>query len=71
MFPKWSDWNITYTRQGIWKQRLRRGLALLFMTAAIIAAYNKPWVAGRARGLWKLLQVEFAKLSEPLVSRVR
>jgi cation diffusion facilitator CzcD-associated flavoprotein CzcO len=39
-FPKWDDWNIAYTRKGIWsirKTRAMRGLAVLL---AVIGAYR-------------------------------
>lgn len=29
MFPKWSDWNITLTKQGLRRQRMRRAARLL------------------------------------------
>lgn len=40
MFPKWSDWNVTYTRKGILKNRLRKGLEFAGLAAAILLVYQ-------------------------------
>lgn len=36
MFPKWKDWNVTYTRKGLWKHRLRQALKYIAFAAAIV-----------------------------------
>lgn len=40
MFPKWEDWNIKYTPQGLLKQRIRRGAGILAFVAALVSAYR-------------------------------
>ena len=40
MFPKWSDWNISYTTKGLWKQRIKRILALAAFAATIVGAFR-------------------------------
>lgn len=39
-FPKWSDWNIVYTRKGIWNMRRRRATRVLAAVLAIVGAYR-------------------------------
>lgn len=39
MFPKWGDWDISYTRKGLIKQRIKRGLLYTTFAAALIGAY--------------------------------
>lgn len=39
MFPKWSDWNIEYTRKGLIKHRLSQAMKVLALAASIIGAY--------------------------------
>jgi len=36
MFPKWKDWNVTYTRKGLLKYRLRQALKYIAFAAAIV-----------------------------------
>jgi hypothetical protein len=51
MFPKWSDWNIEYTRKGLIKHRISQALKALALAASIIGAYyirNDFW--GGLRG---------------------
>jgi hypothetical protein len=40
-FPKWDDWNITYTKKGIAKMRMRRAVRVLVVVLAV-------------GGLWRL-----------------
>lgn len=40
MFPTWSDWNINYTRKGIWKRRIVLALRVVTTCAMIIGAYR-------------------------------
>ncbi|EON67384.1 hypothetical protein W97_06637 [Coniosporium apollinis CBS 100218] len=40
MFPKWEDWNVKYTPQGLLKQRIRRGAGILAFVAALVGAYR-------------------------------
>ena len=35
-FPKWSDWNITYTQKGRRRQLVRQGLAIIALALAIL-----------------------------------
>ncbi|KKY18474.1 putative fungal specific transcription [Diplodia seriata] len=46
MFPVWSDWNITYTRKGLVKLYLQRGLRVLTAVVLLIGAWK-----ARQRGL--------------------
>ncbi|KAF2030110.1 FAD/NAD(P)-binding domain-containing protein [Setomelanomma holmii] len=39
-FPKWSDWNISYTSKGIWNIRRRRAMRILATVLAIVGAYR-------------------------------
>ena len=40
MFPKWSDWNIQYTRKGLLKRRISQTLRVLVLAAVIVGAYS-------------------------------
>lgn len=40
MFPKWTDWNVTYTRKGLLKQRLWQALKYIAFAAAIVGMYR-------------------------------
>lgn len=40
MFPKWNDWNIAYTKKGIWAQQRTRATRLLAILLAIVGAYR-------------------------------
>lgn len=40
MFPKWDDWNIAYTRRGIWNIRRTRATRVLAVLLAVIGAYR-------------------------------
>ncbi|KAL8722543.1 MAG: hypothetical protein Q9225_001011 [Loekoesia sp. 1 TL-2023] len=39
MFPKWSDWELHYTRKGLVKKQARRALNVLVLLSVIIGAY--------------------------------
>lgn len=39
-FPKYSDWNIAYTRRGLAKMRRTRALRLLSVALAVVGAYR-------------------------------
>lgn len=43
MFPKWSDWDIEYTRKGLIKRRIRQSLAFIAFAASIIGLYRIRW----------------------------
>lgn len=72
MFPKWSDFDITYTRKGLIKKRIRQGLMYLTFVVSIIGLYKarkrdagftsvydtlRQQARGLAIGLLKLLGV--------------
>jgi hypothetical protein len=38
MFPKWSDWNLEYTRKGLLKKRARNALKICALVAVIVGA---------------------------------
>lgn len=46
MFPKWSDWNITYTKRGLLKLYLQHGLRVLAAFVLLIGGWR-----ARQRGL--------------------
>lgn len=39
MFPKWSDWDLQYTRKGLLKKRARQASGILLLVVVIVAAY--------------------------------
>lgn len=39
MFPRWSDWNIQYTTQGLVKRRISKTLRVLILATVIVGAY--------------------------------
>ena len=40
MFPRWSDWDIEYTRKGLIKKRIRHGLKYVAFAAIIVGLYQ-------------------------------
>ncbi|KAL8944088.1 MAG: hypothetical protein Q9216_000679 [Gyalolechia sp. 2 TL-2023] len=40
MFPKWSDWDLQYTRKGLIKKQTQRALNILLIASIIIGAYS-------------------------------
>jgi cation diffusion facilitator CzcD-associated flavoprotein CzcO len=40
LFPKWSDWNITYTKKGLAKQRTQKSARVLLGALAVVGAYR-------------------------------
>lgn len=40
MFPKWSDWDLQYTRKGFIKKQARGALNILLLASVIIGAYS-------------------------------
>ena len=43
MFPKWSDWDIGYTRKGLIKRRIRQSLKFIAFAASIVGLYRMRW----------------------------
>ena len=39
MFPKWSDWDLQYTRKGLLKKRARQASGLLLLLVVIVGGY--------------------------------
>lgn len=39
MFPKWSDWNLHYTRKGLVKKQAIRARNILLLVSIIVGAY--------------------------------
>ena len=37
--PRWSDWNIKYTRKGLLKQRVQEALLFSAFAAMLVGAY--------------------------------
>lgn len=40
MFPRWSDYDIQYTRKGLIKRRVRQSLTYLTFIASIVGLYQ-------------------------------
>lgn len=40
MFPKWSDWDLQYTRKGLVKQQVTQALRLLLLVAVVVGAFG-------------------------------
>jgi cation diffusion facilitator CzcD-associated flavoprotein CzcO len=40
LFPKWSDWNIQYTRKGLFKQRIQYAVRVLLAALGIFGVYR-------------------------------
>ena len=40
MFPRWGDWNIEYTKKGVWNMRRRRATRTLAVLLAVVGAYR-------------------------------
>ena len=38
MFPKWNDWDLQYTRKGLWKKRAKRTLEVIVAASVVIGA---------------------------------
>lgn len=54
MFPKYSDWNIQYTRKGLLKRRLSQLLKVILLAASIVGAwYIRHDVRGGLMGLMR------------------
>ena len=51
MFPKWTDWDITYTSKGQLKQTLRQGFKVAAFVAFVVAAYRTRQAGGSIKGL--------------------
>ena len=50
MFPRWSDWEITLTRQGLLKKRIRQALSYIIFAAGIVGLYQ-VWNSARNVGV--------------------
>ena len=46
MFPKWSDWDIEYSRKGLIKRRIRQSLTFIAFAAGIVGLYRIRWSGG-------------------------
>lgn len=40
MFPKWSDWDLQYTRKGLLKRQARQALSVLLVASVVVGAYT-------------------------------
>ncbi|KAL8763405.1 MAG: hypothetical protein Q9184_000793 [Pyrenodesmia sp. 2 TL-2023] len=40
MFPKWSDWDLQYTRKGLVKRQVTQALGVLLLVAVIVGAFR-------------------------------
>lgn len=54
MFPRWSDWNIAYTRKGKFKNAASSALQVLVAAAAIVGAYRAR-KSGQGLGYFRTL----------------
>ena len=39
MFPKWSDWDMQYTRQGLLKKQVRRACGVILLLGIIVGSF--------------------------------
>ncbi len=70
MFPKWSDWQIQYTRKGLLKERIRQGLSLAIFAAMIVGLYQARRLPGGISALPSMLRQHFKGLILGLLSSV-
>ncbi|KAL8910846.1 MAG: hypothetical protein Q9171_003884 [Xanthocarpia ochracea] len=55
MFPKWSDWDLQYTRKGLLKKRARQASGLLLLLIIIVGGYAlRQQGSGIFSGLYSL-----------------
>ena len=40
MFPKWNDWNISYTKKGLFKKRIKTTLKCVVLVGCIVGSYR-------------------------------
>ena len=40
MLPKWSDWNLRYTKQGLMKQNAKKALTVCALVAVVVGIYK-------------------------------
>ena len=78
MFPKWSDWDIGYTRKGLIKRRIRQSLTFIAFAVSIVGLYRIRWNGdgyGRLHNeLWRQgrgLVVGLLNLSERVIGYLR
>jgi len=62
MFPKWSDWQIQYTRKGLLKKRIRQGLNLVIFAAMIVGLYQARTIPGGISAPPSMLRQHFKSL---------
>lgn len=62
MFPKWSDWQVQYTRKGLLKERIRQGLNLVILAAMIVGLYQARRSPGGISALPSMLRQHFKGL---------
>lgn len=56
MFPKWSNYNIQYTRTGLIKKRIRQALTFLVSVAGIVTLYQARKQGQSFASLYDLLR---------------
>lgn len=39
MFPKWSDWDLQYTRKGLLKKRAQQSAGVIILLAVVVGSY--------------------------------
>lgn len=70
MFPKYSDWNLTYTRRGLVKLYLQRGLRVLALLVLLVGALKARQkgigTAGLRAGALRLIRLAAANGRELL-----
>ncbi len=55
MFPKWSDWDLQYTRKGLLKKRARQASGVLLLLIIIVGGYAlRQQGSGIFSGLYSL-----------------
>lgn len=56
MFPKWSDWNLEYTRKGLLKKRAGKALRICALVSVIVGANRLRKDGGSLGNLPSLLR---------------
>lgn len=65
MFPKWSHWDIAYTRKGMAKKVLSQACQVLSVAAALVLSYRAR-KSGQGLGYFKaLMQKALAFVAAP------
>ncbi len=56
MFPKWNDWNVTYTRKGLLKHRLQQALKIVAFAAVLVGLFRLRQAGRSVTDIPRILQ---------------